>query len=394
MKKSRPLDETFKAFTRDTTFHNLFRYNAFSEDIEFVASPVWDTTIDEGKTLDDDDLIQMKFYLTSKHSLEPAKSIVGESCFILAKHNSYNPVKQYIESEKWDGTPRLDSWLNAITGCVDNVYTRDVSAKMMIACVNRVYNPGCKFDHMVIFEGEQGIGKSTMIEELAGRWYLDTNFDNKDKDIIDAMRGSLIIEVGELAGMNKKDVNWMKSFITRKVDRVRLAYASRTKDFKRKSIFVGTYNPSGNNTYLNDDTGNRRFWPVECMKIDIPALKLIKRQLWAEAFNRKSERYYIDNPESLKILDSLHKDRELEGPSFIKTKDWLDSNGMVQVTGVDIIEKCWGIKTDGRDPKDLQSHYTIVGLIMRKLKWVKGTNEKRHYYFKPEAEGAPFNWEE
>lgn len=383
MKKSRPLDETFKAFVTDSVFKDVLRYNQFSEDIEFIRAPQWDGTIEQGKTLDDDDLIQMKFYLTSKHQIEPSKQIVGEASFIVSKHNAYNPVKQYIESEKWDGVPRIDTWLHCTTGCDDNVYTRDVSAKMLIACVNRVYNPGCKFDHMAIFEGPQGIGKSTMIEELAGRWYLDTNFDNKDKDIIDAMRGTLIIEVGELAGMNKKDVNWMKSFISRKVDRVRLAYASRTKDFKRKSIFVGTYNPSGNNTYLNDDTGNRRFWPIECREIRIPYLKSVKRQLWAEALARKDEKYYIDNPESLAILDSIHKDREVEGPAFIKIKSWLESGGYQQISGIEIMEQCLGIQTSGKDPRDLHSTWTIIGMVMKRLKWIKGSNDDRHIYFSP-----------
>lgn len=390
--KIRPLDQTIKVFYKDTHFNGLFRYNQLSEDIEFVRPPEWDSDVFEGKRLDDDDLSEIRYYLTNIHQIEPSKQIVGEACLLNAKMNQYHPVKNFIEKEKWDNIPRLDTWLIKATSCEDNVYTRHAGAKFLIAAVNRVYHPGCKFDHMMILEGDQGIGKSTLVEELAGDWYLDTNFDNKDKDLVDAMRGAFIIEISELSGMNKKDIDWLKSFLTKKIDRVRLAYAARSKDFLRKSVFIGTYNPSGNNNYFRDDTGNRRFWPIECKKIDVNYVRINKQQLWAEAFHRfnNKEKYYIDDPEALKILKRLHEDREVEGPIFLKIRRWLDNSNVDEIGIDEIMERCLQI-TD-RSPKEMHSTWTIIGMIMRKLGWRKGTNLNRHKYYKNDI--ITTKWEE
>jgi putative DNA primase/helicase len=385
MGKQLPLDQTVKKMSVDSNLVGLFRYNQFSEDIEFIRPPCWDESIRTGKTIDDDDLSQIRYYLTTIHGLEPSKPIVGEACFIVAKRNQYHPVKQFIESQVWDGVPRLNEWLIKSSGCVDNPYTRDVSRCMLTAAVNRVYNPGCKFDHMVILEGPQGIGKSTMVEEVCPGFYLDTNFDTRDKDLVDAMNRSLIIEISELSGMNKKDVDWLKSFITKKVDRVRLAYAYKTKDFYRKSIFVGTYNPSGNNNYFRDDTGNRRFWPIECSHINIEYIREVRAQLWAEAFHlyNKKAVYHIVNEESLAILSCMHSEREFEGPYFFRLKEWLMVNNFSYVSMHDIIEKGLGLKIEGKSMSDAASVWTVVGLIMKKLKWRKGTNDNRNNYYNP-----------
>lgn len=395
MSKALPLDQTVKKMSVDSNLIGLFRYNQFSHDIEFIRPPCWDSSVHSGKSLDDDDLSQIRYYLTTIHNIEPSKPIVGEACFITSKRNQYHPVKQFIESQKWDGIPRLDNWLIRASGCPENPYTKDVSRCMIVAAVNRVYNPGCKFDHMVILEGPQGIGKSTMVEEVCPGFYLDTNFDTKDKDLVDAMNRSLIIEISELSGMNKKDVDWLKSFITKKVDRVRLAYAYKTKDFYRKSIFVGTYNPSGNNNYFRDDTGNRRFWPIECSKINIKYVKEARCQIWAEAYEQYKSNaiYHIVNEESLKILSSMHSDREFEGPYYYKLKDWLSAINLESVTMNQIIEQGLGLKIEGKSMSDAASVWTVVGLIMKKLKWRKGSNENRNRYYNPNPL-AEVKWDE
>lgn len=395
MGKVRPLDETTKAFEHDSHFHNIFRYNQFSEDIEFFREPEWERTIEIGKIIDDDDLTQIRYYLTNVHKIEPSKQIVGEACFIVSKRNQYHPLKSYIQKEKWDGVKRIDEWLINAVGCDDNVYYRQAGSKFLIAAVNRVYNPGCKFDHMMILEGAQGLGKSTLVEELAGEWYLDTNFDNKDKDLVDCMRKAFLIEISELSGMGKKDVDWLKSFITKKVDTVRLAYAARTKNFKRKSVFIGTYNPSGNNNYFRDDTGNRRFWPIECRTVNIDYIRKNKHQLWAEAYSRyiDKEQYYISDPEAITIMKTLHAERETEGPAFVKIKRWLSDNNPDEVSIENIIEMALGIKTEGKDPRDLHSTWTIVGIVLKRIGWIKGSNDKRHIYYNPNPKEDK-GWEE
>ena len=396
MSKTSYLIKTMDVFTGDIHISDTFTFNEFSENIEFLKKPDWCISASIGKILDDDDITELQYYITKTHKgFEPPDRIMGKSCLLTAIQKRHHPVKKYIEKVEWDGTKRIDSWLTNSVGCLDNCYTSQVGSKFLIAAVSRVYNPGCKFDHMLILEGSQGIGKSTLLEELAADWYLDTNFSHKDKDLIDSMRGAFIIEISELSGMNKKDVDWLKSFLSRKVDRVRLAYAARSKNFKRKCVFIGTYNPSGNNMYLRDDTGNRRFWPVECGKtIDIEYVKENKAQLWSEALVRfkEGEKLYLEDSASLEILSEIHGDRELESPTHHTIKEWL--KGQVAFVNMeDIMKQCLGIDTRNKMPKDLLSLSTTIGIIMRKLGWRKGTNDKRNIYYNPEHKEQMEGWE-
>lgn len=387
------IKKTKNFLQNDTNLVNCFQFNLFSEDIEFTRKVDWDFMSKEKRGITDINITFLKDYLSTVHSWEPSKEVLGDACLLVSSLKRYHPVKQFIESVKWDGVPRIDEWLIRAVGCNDNIYTRMVGAKFLIATVNRIYEPGCKFDHMLILEGEQSIGKSTLCEVMSEEWYLDTNFDNKD--LVDAMRGSFWVEISELSGMNKKEVDWLKSFLSRKVDRLRLPYARRTDNFKRKCVFIGTYNPSGNNMYLRDDTGNRRFWPVECIgKVDLKYAHENKMQLWAEAFERykKKETYYIEDPEALSILDGLHKERELESPTYIRIRDWL--NGRCETDIMEVIESCLKIQTIGKQPKDLLSVSTTVGIIMRKLKWRKGTNKDRHNYYSPDWVQKEVKWDE
>ncbi len=399
MRKNRPLYETYNVFLNSPELRDCFKYNEFSEDIEFRKVPGWnEKQCYIGKRIDESDITKLKLYLTTIHQIEPPRSVLGEVCELISAAYSYHPVKQYIEKEKWDGVKRLEEWMIHSFGCQDNVYIREVSQKFLIAAVNRIYNPGCKFDHMLIIEGEQGIGKSTLIEELAHSWYLDTTFDNKDKDLIDAMNSAFIIEISELSGMSKKDVDWMKGFITRKVDRIRLPYAARTKDFRRKSVLVGTYNPSGNNSYLRDDTGNRRFWPVECTSINLSYVKKYKGQLWAEAYEmyKKKSLYYLNSKESLKILYEMHEDREFHGPNQLRVENYLRDIERKSVTTDEILNQCLNIKST--DDKTLGRAYAIMGIQMKKLGWKKGRGEEKHLYFNPkyikEIKEETKSWEE
>lgn len=378
------LKKTIGYLNEGEDLHGLFAYNEFTEDVEFLKSPIWNEKIKKGKMLDDDDLSEIRFYISTIHDYEPSKHIVAEACLLTSKFNTYHPVKEYIEKTNWDKVPRIDEWLIKSAKCEDNVYVRSASSKVLIAAVNRIYDPGCKFDHMLILEGRQRIGKSTLVEIMAIDWFLDTNFENRDKDLIDSFRGAMLIEISELSGMNKKEVDWLKGFLSRKVDRVRLPYASRSKDFKRKCIFIGTYNPSGNNMYLRDDTGNSRFWPIECKgNIDFEYLKKNRMQLWAEAYcrHKQGEKYYIHEPEALKILQGVHNEREFESPTYVKIKEWVRFRG--EVTMNVIIEECLKINMEKQLPKSLASISTTVGIIMRKLKWTKGTNDLKHTYYAP-----------
>ena len=203
-----------------------------------------------------------------------------------ASDNLFHPVREYLDGRKWDGQGRIDSLFVRYFGAPDTAYSRGVARNMMVGAVARIYEPGHKFDYAVILEGMQGKRKTTFIETLSRHWFgeLASEFDNTNK-MIESMQNAWIIEIPELSGFSKHDVQQIKAFISRRVDRARLAWARRAQDYHRQCIFIGSTNDA---KYLRDETGGRRFWPIECLleednNIDIEALSGEVDQLWAEA---------------------------------------------------------------------------------------------------------------
>lgn len=200
-----------------------------------------------------------------------------------ANGSAFHPVREYLESQKWDGTPRVENLFRDYVGAPDDAYSRSVSRLMMIAAVTRIFEPGHKFDFAVILEGLQGKRKSTFIQTLGKSWFAELDGDFHDpKQMIELMQGAWIMEIPELSGFNRGDVRSIKAFISRQKDRARLAYARRAGSFPRQCIFIGSTNDK---EYLKDDTGGRRFWPMLCTaaEIDIAGLEANVDQLWAEA---------------------------------------------------------------------------------------------------------------
>ncbi len=212
---------------------------------------------------------------------EPSKETMHRAVDRLAHENPYNPLTDWLDSLTWDGVPRLDTWLIHASEAEDSAYTRAVSRLMLTSAVARAYRPGIKFDSMVILEGPQGGFKSSLLRLLGGEWTAEGMPPIKssaDKDVVSGMIGRWIIEIDELAGLRKSDVDILKGFLSRTVDRVRLPYERKSKNFKRRTVFVGTTNEG---SYLRDMTGNRRFLPVYVGIINLS--KVPRNQLWAEA---------------------------------------------------------------------------------------------------------------
>ena len=147
----------------------------------------------------------------------------------------------------------------------------------------RIYEPGAKADHCLILEGPQGLLKSTALNTIAGRWFTDEIAELGSKDAAMQTRGVWIIEIAELDSMTRADVSKVKAFMSRACDRFRPPYGRRLIESPRQCVFAGTVNQS---TYLRDDTGARRFWPVTCTRILIDDLARDRDQLWAEAVVR------------------------------------------------------------------------------------------------------------
>ena len=264
-----------KKFQNDVDLKDLIAFNETFQNIQFLKD--FDLC-KKDSYLEDKHESFLLYYLTTKLNAKVSKAEMGDALNVISHRHILNPVKDWLNSIEplWDKVPRLGTWLHRYAGADFNEYTGTVGKIALTAAVARIYEPGIKFDSILILEGAQGTFKSTLVETLGGSWYLDMSLKDSDKDIIDELRGCWIVEMSELSGFNKKEVDWLKGFLSRKVDRCRLSYGRRSQDFPRQVVFIGTMNPSGDNSYLRDDTGNRRFWPVSCGKIDIAGLKLVK----------------------------------------------------------------------------------------------------------------------
>jgi len=181
---------------------------------------------------------------------------------VVSSERLYHPIKEYFDTLSWDGVPRIDTVLIDYLGAEDNIYTRSVTRKTLLAAVARIYQPGIKFDTILVLNGPQGIGKSTLFARLGGKWFSDslTISDMKDKTAAEKLQGYWILELGELAGIRKVDVETVKSFLTRTDDKFRQSYGTVVESHPRNNIIVGSTNSESG--FLRDITGNRRFWPV------------------------------------------------------------------------------------------------------------------------------------
>lgn len=238
---------------------------------------VWTDTDDAGLR----DYIESVYGINSKEKLYDALRLVMEE-------RAFHPVKDFIESTVWDGTPRVERLLIDYLGADNNAYVREITRKTLTAAVARIYQPGIKFDYMLVLVGKQGIGKTLILQRLAGEWCSNSITEIKGKDAYEALDGVWIAEMGELAALKKADREAIKNYISKTDDTYRKAYARNVTVNLRHNIFVGTTNED---TFLEDTTGNRRYWVVDCdaekrTKLvwrDLPEKGEEVHQIWAEA---------------------------------------------------------------------------------------------------------------
>jgi len=262
-----------------------------------------------------------------------------DALLAVAAERAYHPIREYFQAlPEWDGTPRLDTLLIDYLGADDTSYTRGVMRKTLCAAVARVYQPGIKFDHILVLNGPQGIGKSTFFAKLGGKWFSDslTISDMRDKTASEKLQGYLILELGELAGIKKIDVETVKSFISRDDDKYRPSYGTTVESHPRQCVIVGSTNCESG--FLRDITGNRRFWPVrvggKCAKKPWELQEV--DQVWAEAIvkYRAGEELFLKGDDAL--MASSEQEDALESD---------DRQGLVQ----DYLEKLLPANWDDMD---------------------------------------------
>ena len=364
---------------------DLFSFNETFQSIQFLKDI---DGIEKGTILRDDHVTMIRWRLTQEYNATIQRNELEDALLMQAYKHKINPVKDYLEALKWDKKPRLDHWLKTYAGAQDNIYIREAGKICLTAAVARIYEPGIKYDNLLVIEGDQGSGKSRFVEALGGAWFLDMAVKESDKDIVDEMRGAWIIEISELAGFSKKEVDWLKAFLSRRTDRCRLSYGRRSQDFPRQSIFIGTMNPSGDNSYLKDDTGNRRFWPVQTGKMDVEGLTKARNQLFAEAKHlyHAGQKLYLEGV-SLKIAEEEQTERNMVDPWNHTIRGELPR--FVEVTMPQLLSLV-GLRTEFHGISE-----TIrIGRIMRKLGWKRIQRHTGERYYIRGKEDQNDNQEE
>jgi len=233
----------------------------------------------------DGDFACAKIYFEKVYGIWSPSKFKDGLLGLVWSERTYHPIKEYFSKLTWDGKKRIDTLLIDYLGANDSEFVRAVTRKTLCAAVARIYKPGIKFDNVLVLNGPQGIGKSTLFSILGKEWYSDSLSitDMKDKTAAEKLQGYWILELGELAGMKKVEVETIKSFVTRTDDKFRHAYGATVENHPRSNIIVGTTNAESG--FLRDVTGNRRFWPVDVSGVSTYKPWDLKEvdQIWAEA---------------------------------------------------------------------------------------------------------------
>ena len=233
----------------------------------------------------------------------------------LALRRKRHPVREYLDSLKWDGVNRACEWLRTYLGAADDVYTRAVGTLFLVGAVRRIREPGCKFDELMLLEGAQGTQKSGALRVLAVRddWFSDDlPLGVHSKEVLEQTLGKWIIEAADLQGMNRRTIDDLKAALSRQKDTARQAYGRLATTRKRQFIIAGTTN---SDRYLKDITGNRRFWPVRTSTIDMDSLVRDRDQIWAEAalYEAEGSPSRLD-PALYPLAAEAQEERRIEDP--------------------------------------------------------------------------------
>jgi predicted P-loop ATPase len=319
--------------TFDPILSGMVKFNAFTG-MHMLQRPIpsLDKTIAPApgpypRPWDGDDITRLLAFVQKTFAPNFKKTTVEECLLLDGSDHQYHEVLDYLNALKWDGEKRLDRWLTVVFGCPSDDYHQAIAAKLQIAAVRRVRQPGCKHDHLVVFEGDQGILKSSVISALFGAdWYTDQISDISSKDAAGDLRGKWVVEFSEIEKLIKADVETLKSFVSRPIDHYRPPYGRRTIDIPRQGVFTGTTNDQ---EYLRDPSGNRRIWPLKCGKgkANIDWVRANRDQLWAESATREAEgeSIWFDDTTIQETAEAEQAARMHEDPWEPKVRLYCDS---------------------------------------------------------------------
>lgn len=384
-------ENVFLLLTQHPELTALVGWDEFAHRVVKLRQPPWDSPT--GEWLPQDDYSLGLWLMQTLGMTIKSEGTLVAGVGMAAWAARYHPVLQYLHAlPAWDGTERLPFWLSDCLGAEDTTYTRLIGTWFVMGMVQRVTNPGCQMDYMLVLEGLQGRRKSTALATLmpSREWFADTPMRLGDKDSMLSLAGKWLVEMGELASLSRAETEEIKQYVTSRVDRVREPFARRFVDRPRSCVFGGTTNQG---EYFKDPTGARRFWPVHCNGVpqcdggvDLAKLAEWRDQLFAEAVARLADpdpevaRHYPTREESELYLQPEQEQREISDPWFERLAVWLESrtkfgDSVFEVrevesfTSQELLTSCIGVPMDRIDGARQMS--TRIGIAMHKLGWAK-----------------------
>lgn len=297
----------------DKMLKDAFKLNTFDNKRYVVHSLPW-RKINGPELFRDVDYAGIRNYIECIYGIVSSNK-VDDSLSLEFEKKKFHPIIDYIKSIKWDGIKRIDTLLIDYFGADDNPYTRAAIRKMLCAAVARVFEPGIKFDLALILVGDQGTYKSTFVKKLGRKWFSDTFMTVQGKESFEQLQGAWVIEIAELSGLKKAEIETIKLYISKQEDSFRPAYGRVVETYKRQCVFFGTTN---SRDFLRDPTGNRRFMPID-VKPDSVKKSVVEdltdeevAQIWAEAYNMycEGEALYLDSAENTIALTEQAKHAE------------------------------------------------------------------------------------
>lgn len=264
----------------------------------------------------DTDDANLRVWLEKRYDITGKEKIADALTAVLTRH-SYHPIRDYLSGLTWDGVPRLDRIIIDYMGAEDSELNRAMSRKHFVAAVARVFNPGCKYDYCLIMSGAEGIGKSTLLRVMGGKWFNDSITTLEGKEGMEQLRRAWVVELGELSSIKRSDVEQVKAHLSKQVDIYRAAYARRVLEHPRQCVFCGTTNEA---LFLKGDTGNRRFWVIPVVA------ELRKYRDWSEAIRRDRDQLWAEAVHYYKQGEPLYLSEELEAQAKQRQQDFNDDN--------------------------------------------------------------------
>lgn len=390
----------------DPKLKNRIAYDEFEHRMIATRDLPWRKITHETRYLIDRDDHNLAHYLEKVYEMSVTK--LDSAMGVIAERTRFHPVRQYLKGLSWDGESRIEDLFIDYMGAEDTEYVRVVTRKSLVAAVARVMQPGIKFDYVPTFVGEQGLGKSSLIGKLGRQWFSESFTTIQGKESIEQLQGVWIVEMGELAGLKKAEVESIKQYLSKRIDRYRVAYGKRVENFPRQCIFFASVDKRN---FLRDSSGNRRWWPIDVFdgkptkSVFVDLTEEVIDQVWAEAYEmyKNGEKLFLDKELEMqaKHVQSSHSETDdragliqqyldTELPDNWKSMDsferrsWLTGDNELKATGVVkrdrvCIAEIW-VEALGGFQKDMSTHNTkFIHDIMRTIEGWKDMKSKTRF---------------